>query len=112
MWVAVRTNFLVEFFALLRQKTSGFPTAIGARSVQFVSRGTLRPLSARGLYPMGPGPTAIGARSRAPTRRCAGSVFSRTQEILVLRVSVTVGLRKSGCEEKSTSVDLFKIVHV
>ena len=62
-WVDVVANVLVEFFALLRQKTSGFPTAIGARSVQFVSRGTFRPLSARGWYPMGPGPTAIGARS-------------------------------------------------
>jgi hypothetical protein len=55
VWVDVGANFLVELFALLRQKTSGFPTAIGARSVQFVSRGTFRPLSARGLYPMGPG---------------------------------------------------------
>ena len=105
MVVDERANFEVKFFVLLRQKTSGFPTAIGARSVQFVSRGTLRPLSARGLYPMGPGPTAIGARSRAPTRRQrwlsqdfkVRSVFSRVPVLAEFK-------RRTSKEEKSTSV--------
>ena len=87
MLVDERANFEVEFFVLLRQKTSGFPTAIGARSVQFVSRGTFRPLSARGWYPMGPGPTAVWCEVPSPHAQVRWLFGFQ----VVLRVSVTVG---------------------